>query len=223
MANIVQLKRSSITGRIPDTGNVLVGEPVVNLADRVIYTKDGSDNIIKIAAGNLQALADVSNVTPNLNQVLTWNGNVWLPSDVTGSGAPTANIVVNTSFLNSFQYADFTANGAGTSFELGFQPLSANAVIVFVNGVIQEPATNFSVTGNTLVFTSAPEVNANISVHSLTAEGSNVVVSSVILATGNVQYDSVEITGNLQASVYLDASNRRLLIKNAAGNVVWGD
>ena len=31
MANDIQLKRSSVAGKVPDTANVLVGEPVVNL------------------------------------------------------------------------------------------------------------------------------------------------------------------------------------------------
>ena len=228
MAADIQLKRSSVAGKKPDTGNVQVGEPVVNLTDRVIYTKDGTGNIIKIAAGNLQALADVSNATPSVNQVLTWDGNIWLPSDAaTGNASPTsntANVIITTSLLNNFQYADFTANGTGTSFELDFAPPSANAVIVFVNSVIQEPVTNFLITGNTLVFTSAPETDANISVRSLTTDGNSITISSaVILETGNVQFDSALITGNLKAKVYIDDSNRRLLIKDATGNVVWGD
>ena len=40
MATEIQLKRSYTPGSVPGAGNVLVGEPVVNLADKIIYTKN---------------------------------------------------------------------------------------------------------------------------------------------------------------------------------------
>ena len=61
MANIVQLKRSSVSGRVPDAGNVTVGEPVVNLADRIIFTKNTTGSVIVIGAGT------TSNVTEGTN------------------------------------------------------------------------------------------------------------------------------------------------------------
>jgi hypothetical protein len=61
MAADIQLKRSSVPGKTPDSANVLVGEPVVNLADKVIYTKDGSGTVIVIGAGT------TSNVTEGTN------------------------------------------------------------------------------------------------------------------------------------------------------------
>ena len=61
MANIVQLKRSSVSGRVPDAGNVTVGEPVVNLADQIIFTKNTTGSVIVIGAGT------TSNVTEGTN------------------------------------------------------------------------------------------------------------------------------------------------------------
>lgn len=97
MANLIQLKRSSVVGKIPDTGNVEVGEPVVNLADRKIFTKNGSSEIIQIAAGNLQALGDVSNATPNTNDVLTWTGSIWSPAISVGGSGGSSNVTVTVS------------------------------------------------------------------------------------------------------------------------------
>ena len=65
MANIVQLKRSSVPGRVPDAANVEVGEPVVNLFDQIIFTKDGSGTIKVIGAGT------TSNVTEGTNLYFT--------------------------------------------------------------------------------------------------------------------------------------------------------
>ena len=61
MANIVQLKRSSVSGRVPDAGNVEIGEPVVNLADRIIFTKNTTGSVIVVGAGT------TSNVTEGIN------------------------------------------------------------------------------------------------------------------------------------------------------------
>lgn len=88
MAAEIQLKRSSVAGKIPDAGNVLVGEPVVNLADKTVYTKNGSGNIILIGAGNLSSLADVSNAAPISGQVLAWNSSIykWEPTSTGATG-----------------------------------------------------------------------------------------------------------------------------------------
>ena len=62
MANDIQLKRSSVSGRVPDAANVLVGEPVVNLADKIIFTKDGTGNVIVIGAGTTSNVVEGSNL-----------------------------------------------------------------------------------------------------------------------------------------------------------------
>jgi len=59
--NSIQLKRSSVSGKIPDAANVQVGEPVVNLVDRILYTKDGSGNVIVVGSNLTIQLADTSN------------------------------------------------------------------------------------------------------------------------------------------------------------------
>ena len=51
MATDIQLKRSYISGSVPGAANVLVGEPVLNLADRLLYTKDSTGNVIVISSG----------------------------------------------------------------------------------------------------------------------------------------------------------------------------
>lgn len=61
MANNIQLKRSSVAGKIPDAANVLVGEPVVNLTDRILYTKDGAGNVILVGSNLTIQLANTSN------------------------------------------------------------------------------------------------------------------------------------------------------------------
>ncbi len=62
MANIVQLKRSSVPGRVPDAGNVEIGEPVVNLADQIIFTKNTTGSVIVIGSGTTSNIAEGSNL-----------------------------------------------------------------------------------------------------------------------------------------------------------------
>ena len=62
MANIVQLKRSSVAGRVPDAANVEIGEPVVNFADRIIYTKNTTGSVVVIGAGTTSNVTEGSNL-----------------------------------------------------------------------------------------------------------------------------------------------------------------
>ncbi len=61
MANIVQLKRSSVANKVPLSIDLEVGEPVVNLTDKILYTKDGSGTVIVVGAGT------TSNITEGVN------------------------------------------------------------------------------------------------------------------------------------------------------------
>jgi len=62
MATDIQLKRSLTPGQVPGSANVLVGEPVVNLADKIIYSKDGNGNVVVIGAGTTSNVIEGSNL-----------------------------------------------------------------------------------------------------------------------------------------------------------------
>ena len=62
MATDIQLKRSLTPGQVPGSANVLVGEPVINLADKIIFSKDGSGNIVVIGAGTTSNVIEGSNL-----------------------------------------------------------------------------------------------------------------------------------------------------------------
>ena len=57
----------------------------------------------------------------------------------------------------------FTGDNSTTGFTLSRVPINASStVIAFVNGVFQKYTTNFSITGSTITFTSAPGTAAVI-------------------------------------------------------------
>lgn len=70
MAIALKLKRSETASSAPTTSDIAVGEVAMNLADRILYSRDSSDNIIKVATTDL-----VNDTTPSLGGNLDVNGN----------------------------------------------------------------------------------------------------------------------------------------------------
>ena len=62
MSTEIQLKRSSTPGQVPVAANVLVGEPLVYLADKILYTKDSSNNIIVVGSGTTSNISEGTNL-----------------------------------------------------------------------------------------------------------------------------------------------------------------
>lgn len=61
----------------------------------------------------------------------------------------------------------FTANGTGQTFTLTDSSTDANTLIVTIDGVFQSSPNNYTTSGTTLTFTSAPNAGANVSVRNL--------------------------------------------------------
>lgn len=100
------------------------------------------------------------------------SGEIWLTSGIAYKFAvyTSANVLIGTFdnikgvnqeiFTN---IVNFTGTGSQTSFTLPITPTSENFINVFINGVYQNKNT-FSVTGTTLLFSTAPPNTAAIEV-----------------------------------------------------------
>ena len=64
--------------------------------------------------------------------------------------------------LKSFTNDVFTGNGSAVAFTLSETPPNSNSVLVFVDSILQKSSTNYSISGTTLTFTSAPDTSAEI-------------------------------------------------------------
>jgi hypothetical protein len=53
--NYIQLKRTSVPGKVPLPEDLAVGEIAINFADQLIYTKNGYDEIISIGGANIDS------------------------------------------------------------------------------------------------------------------------------------------------------------------------
>jgi len=78
--------------------------------------------------------------------------------------------------IKTFTQDLFTANGTGQTFTLTDTPADANTLSVSIDGVTQSAPVNYTVTGNTIIFTSAPAASSNVSVKHL---GFKTVITTV--------------------------------------------
>jgi hypothetical protein len=113
-------------------------------------------------------------VTDGGNPTLTLQGdvqaNTFLGFDASGNLAQLA--PASGTFISPnaalVQVDDFTGDGTTVDFTLGGIPLSPNNLFIFLDGVMQDAA-NYTVSGTTLTFTTAPPLNTNIEVRRLQA------------------------------------------------------
>ncbi len=84
----IKPRRSALPNTPPTTANIEQYEIAMNTADKKIYTRDGSDNIITIGAGNLSGLGDVAVTSPVSGQNLSYNSltGKWENTTAVGAG-----------------------------------------------------------------------------------------------------------------------------------------
>ncbi len=84
MSEKIQLRRSSVSGRVPTTSQLDLGEIGINTHDGKLYIKkdDGSESIVEIgplfSMGDLIDV-DLSTAAPASGQVLDYDGTNWIP------------------------------------------------------------------------------------------------------------------------------------------------
>ena len=100
--------------------------------------------------------------------------------------------------LKSFTTDVFTGNGSTTAFTLTETPPNANSVLVFVDGILQKSSTNYSISGTTLTFTSAPDASAEI-------EAKHMGIRGVVRRSTDYQYDA--FTGDGSATTFTLSNN----------------
>ena len=124
-----------------------------------------------------------------------WNGTVWITKD----RATPDNI-------REIDASEFTFNGSSTAFYLKvngveIQPANAEQLVISVGGVMQNPGDDYTVSGSTLTFTSAPSsglsfvgtfLGAAASLNTITA-GS--VSPSSLTTTSNYTVGSIKVSG----------------------------
>jgi hypothetical protein len=124
-------------------------------------------------------------------------------STLTFTEAPDGGDIIDIRSVASATVNDFSGDGSTTAFTLS-QSSSTNLVIVSVNGIVQQPASAYNVSGSTLTFTEAPfpddiidaRIVSTASVDALVGDGVTTIFSlsqssttpgAVVLVNGVVQ------------------------------------
>ena len=101
--------------------------------------------------------------------------------------------------VNSFTGSQHTVASGNSTFTLTEAPLNAQSIMVYVNGVYQKPATNYSVSGTTLTFVGQVASSDEIDVHHLSIRTGVVHVADRSVTSDKLD-DNITIRGNLTVS-----------------------
>lgn len=180
MANTkFRLKKSSVAGKIPDSAGMEYGELALNYHDGKLWFKDDSDE--------LRAFND-SAATHNLIFA-------YVDSDYVLSRAPG---VANASTIDLDNH---TGDSSTTAFSLSRAPQSDRYSFVSIDGIIQSTDA-YSITGQTLTMSEAPEASAAIEVRTLNMATANVYARDYLQyiytpSTSTATYADSDDNGNI--------------------------
>jgi hypothetical protein len=196
MSNKITIKRSSVTGKVPEPGDLEYGEFALNYTDGNLFFKSNANVITNLAS--TQFVSVTGNVT---------GGNIVTAGVVTATGNITGNYFIgNGAFLTGINSSgsgvltstvdDFVGDGSTTEFTLSVTPGNENLTSVNISGVSQL-RTAYSVAGNVLTFSSAPADTAEIEVTILSGS----IVTLANLSNGTTVIDIPAANGNATVSV----------------------
>lgn len=103
-----------------------------------------------------------------------------------------------------------TANGTTSTYDLGFNPVSANAIFVTIDGVVQPESTyTVNTLANTITFTTSPANTENVRVVAFAQTNPYVISTGSIgtaeLAAGSVTPDKLSTSTNTYIQTLVDA------------------
>ena len=122
----IKLKRSAVSGKVPTTANLALGEVALNTYDGKLYIKKDVDGVESIVSFESAAGA---------------------------SSASESNVYLDTG----------TGDGTTATFTMSVTPDAEQNIFVYLNGVLQHTS-EYSYSGTTLTFTTAPELDDEIEV-----------------------------------------------------------
>jgi len=159
-----------------------------NTTDGFQLTDEGSGSVLVEYTAGASNLTDLGITDGTAGQVLSTDGSEnyqFIDSILTGT-VPTGEV--------------FAVGSIQTAFTLATTPADAEAIDVYVDGVIQVPGAseNFSVSGNTLTFTSAVQAGSEVFVKHRTPHATVAAVNANSITNNNLNltYTSNEFTGD---------------------------
>lgn len=224
--NKIQLKRTSVAGRLPSNTDIDVGELAINLADNRLFTKDGTNTVIDVHGQSLNTTSTVqfanvtaNNVNANNLVATTVTGNLdWsyiqskpdlkidITGDATGNNTFTdlANGSINVALSNTAvtpgSYGNSSAIPVITVDSKGRITAATTNTVAGVTGLSYTPANNtLTITagdGSTYKATIST-VNTFIVSNTLTVNGAVTIANTLNVASLATFSNNVVISGDL--------------------------
>jgi len=123
-------KRTTTASNTPSTANLEAGEIAINLADKKLFVRDTSNNILELTTRNINSLDDVNISGLSNNQVLQYNNSnsKWENTTLTNIWTDSGTFIYNTSTVGigtSTPNTDYKLDVNGT----------VNCTTLYVGGV----------------------------------------------------------------------------------------
>jgi hypothetical protein len=187
--------------------------------DSTLFTSDGIQTVYTLSGSVNDVSDDIivfingASQIPGVNYTLT-------SSNLTFNGTPSsgskidvrrANSIVSVTFITSSMGVEyFAGNNSSSQFTLtnGQTVLHNYDVLVSIDGLIQKPTTDYSITGSLLNFTVPPPINTDVEVRYLSPQTFTIVSGSGGGGTGaGFPFSgSAVITGSLLVTDYISGS-----------------
>lgn len=139
MSTAIIHKKTAISGRLPTTSQLELGEIAINTYDGTLHIKkdDGSASIVTI--GQIASIGDIGDVdttttSPTTGQVLKWDGTNWVPQNDIDT-----TLTLSAESIGSLGDVDITGITNGQILEWD----SANSKFIAVTPVAGYSSTNF--------------------------------------------------------------------------------
>jgi plasmid maintenance system antidote protein VapI len=143
------------------------------------------------------------------------SANYWVDIQSPTVATSTANTAMN---IGSFNTRSYTGTGAQVNFTIT-SGLNVSTVLVVQDGVVQTPTSDYTISGVTLTFTTAPANGSTIQIRELgyavpvtsnLASVSSVLVNGTLaISTGNLSVTSNTVTGNLSVTSNITSTSLR--------------
>jgi len=189
--------------------------------DSTVFTSNGvqtaynvSGSVTEVADDVIVFINGVSQI-PNVNytlssSILTFSGT---PSSGSKIDVRRASSVLSVTFITSSMGVEyFTGNNSSSQFTLtnGQTVLHNYDVLISLDGLIQKPTTDYSITGSILNFTVPPPINTDVEVRYLSPQTFTLITGSGGSGGGSGAgfpfSGSAVITGSLLATNYISGS-----------------
>ena len=200
--------------------------------DSTVFTSNGVQTVYNVS-GSVTEVADdvivfingVSQI-PNVNytlssSILTFSGT---PSSGSKIDVRRASSVLSVTFITSSMGVEyFTGNNSSSQFTLtnGQTVLHNYDVLISLDGLIQKPTTDYSITGSILNFTVPPPINTDVEVRYLSPQTFTLITGSGGGGGSGAGFPfsgSAVITGSLNVSQTITLNNT---VISASGNTLY--